>query len=141
MRKITVLLLLTSVFTVIAAYTFAQFSPWPMVLVRCFLEDRVVLQTNEALASLVLLGVADKRNPAMRCERQGCAARRVFPSAIEELMSYERSRALWAFFGRRISRAIRACRSFRLFAASHRSFHRCLFRQEMMMRMPRNLIY
>jgi hypothetical protein len=82
MRKITVLLLLTSVFTVIAAYTFAQFSPWPMVLVRCFQEDRVVLQTNEALASLVLLGVDFAIDPSLS---QFSVVRRVtsdFPSTF-----------------------------------------------------------
>lgn len=84
MRTITVLLLLTTVFTVIAAYTFAQFSPWPMVLVRRFQEDRVASKTNDALESLVPLGVADKRNLQYDVNDKDALLDVFFPSAVEE---------------------------------------------------------
>ena len=82
-RITTVLVLLATAFSVIAAYAFAQFSPWPMVLMRRLNEDRSGVKINEALERFVPAGISAKRNLQYERADKNALLDVFYPSAVD----------------------------------------------------------
>jgi acetyl esterase len=82
-RITTVLVLLATAFSVIAAYAFAQFSPWPMVLMRRLNEDRSGVKINEALERFVPAGISAKRNLQYERADKDALLDVFYPSAVD----------------------------------------------------------
>ena len=81
-RVVTGLVLLVTVFTTVAVYAFVQLSPWPMVLMRRFQENRMALRMNEALGPFVPPGIFEKRNLQYDANDENALLDVFYPSAI-----------------------------------------------------------